>query len=447
MRTAVFLVLAGLGGGALFGPTAPPQAVAQGDAPAQPYAVGPMSGTPSAGLSCAAASCHGGGRAGEKGSEHSTWAMDLTRNPPVAHDPHARAYRVLFNDVSVTIAKNLKSGPAHTNFLCLKCHAVPGNDPANIPASVTEGVGCAGCHGPDEKWLTTHYLPEWKALSNRQKAAVGFVPTKNLVARASACASCHVGDATREVDHDLIAAGHPRLNFDFATYQFMLPRHWYERDRTKPGTATDPTFEARSWLVGRVAHAEAACKLTADRAKRADPWPEFAESSCVACHHTIVGEKTAYPKPVGRSPGSLPWQPIWPVTRPGDDDSGKAVTALLAAMQRPRPRPEAGAAATAAAMQLEGMRRHLTGLPGADAVALVTAELGRAKAIPAGEWDRDLTEQVYHAAAALERAKMVRGEKTDAAGFAAAAKLLTLPRGTVRFDMTPGAADAVRGLK
>src|SRR5262245_35227149 len=54
--------------------------------------------------SCAAASCHGGGRIGKTGSEHSTWAPEVA--PPAGQsDPHSKAYRVLFNEVSVQMGK------------------------------------------------------------------------------------------------------------------------------------------------------------------------------------------------------------------------------------------------------------------------------------------------------------------------------------------------------
>src|SRR5687768_15025203 len=82
--------------------------------------------------------------------------------------------------------------PGHQAALCLQCHAVPNIHPAS---AVAEGVGCAGCHGPSDKWVAEHYLPSWKALPNREKwERFGFIPTKNLVARSLNCASCHVGD-------------------------------------------------------------------------------------------------------------------------------------------------------------------------------------------------------------------------------------------------------------
>ncbi len=358
MRTAVFLLIpAGLAAGALFGPTPPAAAVGQGEPVARPYAVEPKLAPPSPALSCAAASCHGGGQVGAKGSEHTTWAMDLTRNPPVAQDPHARAYRVLFNEDSVRIARLLGGLPAHLRHDCLSCHAVPGTDPHVIPDSIAEGVGCAACHGSDEKWLTVHYLPGWKALSNREKAAYGFTPTKNLVARATACAACHVGDSTREVNHDLIATGHPRLSFEYTRFHFSpaYRKHWVD-----PAPTAD--FEVRAWTVGQLASLRAALDLLRARATGAQkevnphPWPEFSEGSCFACHQSVArspypvngkgvlrgtqGERT-------RPSGAVPWQPWYtsvatdPVVREafGLSDPPVDVGELRAEMEKRSPDP------------------------------------------------------------------------------------------------------------
>jgi hypothetical protein len=340
--------------------------------------------------------------------------MDLTRNPPVPHDPHARAYRVLFNDDSVRIAKLLGGGPAHLNALCLKCHAVPGA----APGAIAEGVGCAGCHGPDEKWLTVHYLPEWKALSNREKAGYGFVPTKNLVARASACAGCHVGDATREVDHDLIAAGHPRLNFEYTRFHFssVYRKHWAD-----PTPAAD--FEVRAWTIGQLASLRAAAELLRARADRAGGiWPEFAGHNCYACHQA-VGDRD--PKGVAGPGRGLGW-PAWEAwytaaagpaaaaardMAPGVPDGvGAKLDALRAVMNRPNPnrtaaREKAGDLVAAldrvlaAAQDAEDAGRLVvpTGVP-----VRVADALARAAAATA-DWD-DLAQQylgcaaVYHAA-------------------------------------------------
>ncbi|MGL4422331.1 MAG: multiheme c-type cytochrome, partial [Gemmataceae bacterium] len=261
-------------------------------------------GTPPVG--CASSSCHGGQRVGPtgKGSEQTTWSTS---------DPHATAYRVLFNDDSQRIAKNLNIGKAHEAKQCLACHAVDTpktfHGEAIADRAVGDGVGCDGCHGPSQKWLGLHYTATWRGLSERAKfEQYGFTPLKDPVARVMSCAGCHVGEAGREVNHDLIAAGHPRLAFEATRYHYT-PRytlHWVE-------PTANPEFEVRLWAIGQVATLRAAVALLAVRAERAaakpdaHPWPELSESSCYSCHRGIGDSPRAKPS-TARSAGTLPWQ-------------------------------------------------------------------------------------------------------------------------------------------
>jgi hypothetical protein len=282
---------------ALAGRSEPARALAR-----EPYGVGPppnFAHTPSA--SCSASACHGGGSIGARGSEHSTWAAQVPADGD--RDPHSHAYRVLFNEDSIRIAKLLGGGLAHENLLCLKCHAPAGVSDRDARA---DGVGCTACHGPSEKWISEHYLPAWKTKSNRDKWNEGFIPSTNLVARISNCASCHVGSPDREVNHDLIAAGHPRLAFEYAAFHYHSDyrKHWAER-------APQPDFEARAWIVGQAASVRAAVAVLGSRAANAQknkaPWPEFAEYSCFACHQKI--DERA-PKAANRLLGLPGWQ-VW----------------------------------------------------------------------------------------------------------------------------------------
>ena len=58
---------------------------------------------------------------------------------------------------------------------------------------------------------------------------------------------------------DLIAAGHPRLDFEFSAYHANLPKHW---DRTQDKSRNQESLKARLWVAGQVASAEAAAQLT-----------------------------------------------------------------------------------------------------------------------------------------------------------------------------------------
>ena len=57
---------------------------------------------------------------------------------------------------------------------------------------LADGVGCESCHGPSEKWRTTHYQASWKALDADTKFRDGLFPTKDLARRIGRCAECHV---------------------------------------------------------------------------------------------------------------------------------------------------------------------------------------------------------------------------------------------------------------
>jgi hypothetical protein len=253
--------------------------------------------------SCASTACHGSTEGRIKQGEYSIW-MD--------RDPHQQAYAVLLNDRSQRIIRNLygaQAVPAQRNDVCLNCHATnPPPDRRGAHFTVAEGVGCESCHGPAGGWRTEHFQPSWKLLSPAEKAARGMRDTKDLVIRAQVCVECHIGSQDRDVNHDLIAAGHPRMDFEYGLFLAKMPKHWYESDEK----ARHPDFEARVWLIGQAASAKAAVDLLAQRAEGAKenkkPWPEFAEYACFACHHDLrepsPRQKAGYGE---RQPGSLPW--------------------------------------------------------------------------------------------------------------------------------------------
>src|SRR5690606_32482371 len=87
------------------------------------------------------------------------------------------------------------------------------------------GVGCEDCHGPADEWLNLHYRDGWPEAF--PEAATAMQALRPTAARADVCLRCHVGDGLgREVNHDLIAAGHPRLKFELTLYSDAMPRHW-----------------------------------------------------------------------------------------------------------------------------------------------------------------------------------------------------------------------------
>jgi hypothetical protein len=258
--------------------------------------------------SCASTACHNAnGPRGSKRSEYATWSTV---------DPHHRAYAALHDDRSARITANLKRGkPAWNDSLCLNCHVHPAKGPDQAEAQLlarAEGVGCESCHGSAQGWRTVHYLADWPQKSDAEKLALGMFPTKDLAARAKICAGCHVGEGSRDVNHDLIAAGHPRMNFEFGAFHAVLPKHWDEQAEK----ARHPDFEARAWAIGQVVSAQTALELLAARAKdESKPWPEFSEYNCFACHHDLLGQswrqertKPAEGGKSGKGLGQPPWE-------------------------------------------------------------------------------------------------------------------------------------------
>lgn len=249
--------------------------------------------------SCSAQPCHGSVRPDAaklnlwdiRGDEVTVW---------IERDPHAQAFRVLSNELSRQMAERLKLGvPATEAQRCLRCHSPFDVAPARDGKTVlADGVSCEACHGAAQDWLAPHTVAGWRQRSAEDKKSLGLRETRNLHARAEACAACHVGTGPKDgepgddVNHDLIAAGHPALKFELTAYLAKMPKHWEER---LPGTSNPPgpDFEARAWAVGQVTSAAAALKLLAYRADegRKKPWPEFAEYDCYSCHHQLYGPR------------------------------------------------------------------------------------------------------------------------------------------------------------
>ncbi len=238
--------------------------------------------------SCASTACHGG-----PASLPLKWQSSYTVWATL--DPHAKAYAVLTNPRSKEIVQRL-DGNDHPEpwkvERCLACHAVQDGKGAQAKAWLADGVSCEACHGPARNWLREHTTAGWTKLAKNEKyqARFGMRNTEDMLPRARQCVSCHVGelnpngDVPRNVNHDLIAAGHPRLTFELSAYLANMPSHW---DRIA-GEKTNA--EARAWAVGQVAGAEATFALREAHAAKSDGI-EFADYDCYACHHDLKAEK------------------------------------------------------------------------------------------------------------------------------------------------------------
>jgi hypothetical protein len=403
---------------------------------------------------CLAAACHGApaGKALRREYDEHTWQSSGACW--TAADPHTAAYFVLTTTDADTkkgvvkvsaehiMARYAPGTKATEDARCVACHTNPALagqdhwDKADKIALRNEGVSCEACHGAAGGWQGQHYTAAFKADRKKGYEAHGMEPLYDMGARAGACAGCHVGAPAdpasgvpvRDMNHDMIAAGHPRLNFDFADYQARLPRHWQEKDRTKEPPKPSEPNPAKVWLVGRAAHAEAACKLLEDRVKRAEsgdkhtPWPEFAEFNCAACHHSLRSPNSdehgdwrqSLNATGGRPLGVAPWQPIWPLTSAAGlawpaRDKAELKEVVLAAESRPT--RNAGPVAAKVAGDIAALRTKWLNAPDDEIEALALQYVKDARLPTAPEWDA--AAQLFWGAAALKRAKRIPADVAD----------------------------------
>ena len=235
------------------------------------------------------------------------------------------------------------------------------------------------------------------------------------------------------MNHDLIAAGHPRLLYEFANQQSKHPRHWSLDD----DKARYPDYEARAWALGTVVSAGRSLALLESRARDAaeshdpGPWPELAEYDCFACHRELKpGPPTA-----DRSLrwGEWTFPALRRLARPEEGlfAEGSALARLPAVMGDLRARPEEAARlARLGAAELIPLERRIVREPfrAADVSALL-ADVLREPTAPPGWTDaaRD-----YLAMVALFRARHDLGgaafDGPTVGRLAALGALLDLPK-------------------
>lgn len=275
--------------------------------------------------SCLARGCHGG--------------PDVTRTPVAAeaaglklaapslanagtiwinHDRHTRAYAILKTPRSQEILRRLANAGVLVSPVdlqnprpereerCLACHATPSlaaNPSDLLEDSLAEGVSCDACHTAPGKnswdWVDSH--PRG-ALPELRKSRDGSLRMLNTAAkRAELCVGCHVGAPRdqptgmplRDMDHTFIAAGHPRLFFDYATYLRLMPPHWKdkspaadENDEIKQALALKAELDAPA--IGAKATLAAELVLLVDRANDPAHRSSLSSMDCFACHHDLT---------------------------------------------------------------------------------------------------------------------------------------------------------------
>ena len=251
--------------------------------------------------SCVNSGCHGSTEALSATrilqNEYYTW---------LNNDRHAQAYNVLFNQRSARIAKNMRlRSRAEEAKLCLDCHTTNVAQ-AQVAGTIDieDGIQCEVCHGPASGWRAQHHAEEgW---THEQSVARGMLDLDSLPVRAHLCHRCHLGNQDKEVDHELIAAGHPVLAFELDNYAESMPKHW-KRDESQAGV--------RAWAVGQVMKFRDSLNNLARHA-RGDEWPEFSDMTCANCHHSLRGSTWRQERGWPDRAGLPAWSPQhWATTR------------------------------------------------------------------------------------------------------------------------------------
>ena len=225
-------------------------------------------------------------------NEYSTWVLQ---------DKHSQAFAVLSNPTSVRIAKILGLPSAAKAERCLACHSLnPAEADRAKSFDTTDGVSCENCHGPASNWLGPHTTKDWK---HEQSVAAGMHDLRDLTSRTEQCLTCHLGTAEKKVDHELIAAGHPDLYFELASFSAVMPRHW------QPKKEDDVWQDVREMVTGQAVQLRQHLARV-QRNASSGVWPEYGELDCFACHHSLTSSKDSWQQErgyAGRKPGNPPY--------------------------------------------------------------------------------------------------------------------------------------------
>lgn len=244
---------------------------------------------------CSGSTCHGATKPFKDSpvlqNEFVTWHKE---------DAHSEAYKVLLEDDSKRIARNLGlKEPAHKSDLCLDCHA------DNIPSSkrgnrfqIADGVNCEACHGGAERWLGPHIAEN----DHKKNVGLGLYPTEEPAARAALCLSCHFGTKDKFVTHRIMGAGHPRMSFELDTFTAIQPSHYeIDKDYRKRKQVWNGI---QTWAIGQTIAANMFLETLADpKMHKSGIFPELVFFDCHACHHKMEDKRWVPGKSSGQGPG------------------------------------------------------------------------------------------------------------------------------------------------
>jgi cytochrome c554/c'-like protein len=230
-------------------------------------------------VTCAGSTCHGATRPFQNAAINQNEFVIWQRK-----DKHARAYKVLLNDQSKRIARNLGLKAAHEAKICLDCHSDnAGENLRGKRFQLADGVGCEACHGGSKRYLGPHVSGE---NTRQQNLDVGMYATETPESRALLCLSCHLGTDDKFATHRIMGAGHPRISFELDTFTELQPAHYkIDEDYRKRKQVFSGV---QVWAIGQLIAVERFLKLLASPKYRGiGPWPELAFYDCHACHHPM----------------------------------------------------------------------------------------------------------------------------------------------------------------
>ena len=162
--------------------------------------------------SCGKSACHGAAVPGNLPHtgcrdvpQSWKWSWTQWRNKRVDH--HSRAYETLTRPESQTIGRYMGIQPTQSEK-CLVCHAPAATAMPGGNWQRKDGVTCEHCHGVSEFWKEAHSQNDWKQ-RKAEFVRKGFYDNSDFRLRAEKCAQCHVA-----IDHEIVAGGHPPLQFE-----------------------------------------------------------------------------------------------------------------------------------------------------------------------------------------------------------------------------------------